>query len=107
MKYLQNKTVQRHEDEILEKLNQFKKKINSEEMKTDKESWMNNKLKFHIDSARAYSLNTNKERAQDIKDQIAAEGGQIIRKQADETEIVPKSIKMEDVISITDLINLT
>ena len=92
----------------MEKLNLFKKKINSEELKDDREAWMNNKLKFHIDSARAYSLNTNKEKVNEIKDLIAAEGGQIIRKSvADNEENGGSNVSLENVISIDDLIKLT
>jgi len=69
---------------------------------------MNNKLRFHIDSARAYSLNTNKEKVNEIKDQIAAEGGQIIRTKIDEDfGGTGKNIRLEDVISIDELIQMT
>ena len=45
------------ENETLSRLNDFQSKIRSKEVKTDEENWMNNKLKFHIDSARAYDVN--------------------------------------------------
>ena len=38
------------------KLNQFKQQIRSKEVKEDEEHWMNNKLKFSVDSERAYGL---------------------------------------------------
>ncbi len=43
-------------------MNQFKEKLNSENVNNDEENWMNNRLRFHIDSARAYSHFSNKEK---------------------------------------------
>ena len=45
------------ENETLAKLNDFTSKLKSKEVRTDDANWMNNKLKFHIDSAKAYDVN--------------------------------------------------
>ena len=37
-------------------------------MKTNSEHWMNNKLKFHIDSASAYSQMNIKDKMEEVKD---------------------------------------
>ena len=44
------------EKETLAKLQQFKSYLHSGQFSLDTENWMNNKLKFHIDSERAYSI---------------------------------------------------
>ena len=45
------------ENETLARMNDFQSKLRSKEVRQDEESWMNNKLRFHIDSARAYDVN--------------------------------------------------
>ncbi len=45
------------ENETLARLKDFQSKIKSKEVLHDEENWMNNKLKFHIDSQRAYDVN--------------------------------------------------
>jgi hypothetical protein len=40
----------------LSRLEEFKQRLRSQDLKSDEEHWMNNKLKFHIDSERAYGL---------------------------------------------------
>jgi hypothetical protein len=55
LKFVQNKRIKLKESEVLSKLKSFRNKINSENVCEDEDHWMNNKLKFHIDSARAYS----------------------------------------------------
>jgi len=110
LKYMDKKRIKGHEDDIMDKLNQFKKRLNSEELKNDKEAWMNNKLKFHIDSARAYNLNSSKERVNEIKDQIAAEGGQIDFRRPgnnDEGGDTQRNVRLEDVVTIEELIRMT
>ena len=49
------KNTKRRENETLSKLNDFTSKLRSKEVKTDESSWMNNKLTFQIDSAKAYA----------------------------------------------------
>lgn len=46
----------RREKDTLEKLEKFKEQLRSKEVKEDEDNWMNNQLKFHIDSERAYGL---------------------------------------------------
>ena len=38
----------------MEKLEKFRKTLNSKEVLQNEDNWMNNKLKFHIDSSNAY-----------------------------------------------------
>jgi len=68
----------------LEKLNSFRKKLNVVQGGAGEESsgnWMSNKLKFHIDSARAYSHYENKEKA----------GGFEMEKEKEPLELRPRS----------------
>jgi hypothetical protein len=44
------KMTKNRENETLSRLNEFRCKMKSKEVKEDEENWMNNKLKFHIDS---------------------------------------------------------
>lgn len=55
LKYIENKKTKLHENDILDKLNSFRKKLNSESVIKDDNHWMNNKLSFHIDSIKAFS----------------------------------------------------
>eukprot|EP01017_Pseudomicrothorax_dubius_P036630 TRINITY_DN5266_c0_g1_i4.p1 TRINITY_DN5266_c0_g1~~TRINITY_DN5266_c0_g1_i4.p1 ORF type:complete len:273 (-),score=100.84 TRINITY_DN5266_c0_g1_i4:61-879(-) len=66
-KYITGQKTKMHEDEVLAKLNQFRQKLNSTQLKDDDENWMNNRLRFHIDSAKAYSHFENKEKMDDIR----------------------------------------
>ena len=64
MPFAKNKLKNRtRERDTLEKLNQFKEKLRSQTIKTDEDNWMNNRLKFHIDSERAYGLQKVYDRA--------------------------------------------
>jgi len=66
---------------VLDKLNSFRKKLNSAQNKEiDESNWMSNKLKFHIDSARAYSHFENKEKA----------GGFVNEKETEPLELRPR-----------------
>jgi len=78
MKYLENKKIKRHEDEVLKKLNEFRKKLNSAQVQGDEDNWMNNRLKFHIDSARAYSDFDNKAKL-GLTNDLKTETGEPIR----------------------------
>ena len=67
---------------VLDKLNSFRKKLNAAQNKeSDESNWMSNKLKFHIDSARAYSHFENKEKA----------GGFVKEKETEPPELRPRS----------------
>lgn len=59
MKYLKNKRP-RNPKEIVEKLNNFVK--NLKVMSKEEGNWMNNKLKFHTDSQKAYNFTDTKEK---------------------------------------------
>lgn len=48
----------------MRRLNSFRSKLNSDKVQKDSENWMNNKLVFHIDSARAYQTLDNKKKAE-------------------------------------------
>ena len=48
------------EEDVLAKLDLFRKKLHSKELADKPFHWMNAKLKFHTDSAKAYSLQENK-----------------------------------------------
>jgi peptidyl-prolyl cis-trans isomerase SDCCAG10 len=56
--YLNNKRGRVSEIQTIEKLNKFKEKLKSK----NEQSWMNNKLKFHVDSQKAYTINDIKEK---------------------------------------------
>lgn len=43
----------------------FRSHMFSDTVKKDKNNWLNHKLKFHIDSQRAYSIQDNKDKAKD------------------------------------------
>lgn len=68
MKFIENKRTKLHEEEVLNKLNEFRNRINSKQVAEDPENWMNNKLRFQIDSTRAYTHFQNKEKMEEIKD---------------------------------------
>lgn len=55
LKYATKQRVKLKESEVIEKLKSFKEKIHSDEVIKEEDHWMNNKLKFHVDSARAFS----------------------------------------------------
>lgn len=55
------------QEEVLGKLAAFQNKLRSKDTKEDTGSWMNSKLKFHIDSAKAYSLQENKARVDETR----------------------------------------
>lgn len=58
--FLQQKKKRPTTKETIDKINKFKDKLKT--AKTDEESWMNNKLKFLVDSQKAYTLNESKEK---------------------------------------------
>ena len=68
LKYIQNKKTRIHEEQILDKLNEFRGRLNSNVVNEDPDNWMNNKLRFQIDSTRAYAHFQNKEKMEEIKD---------------------------------------
>ena len=57
LRFLENRKNRMKEDEIVSKLQKFRKTLNSS-FNSEEDSWMNNSLRFHIDSARAYNNNS-------------------------------------------------
>ena len=53
-------------DSVLERLSRFKARLLEKKSKASKYSWMNAKLKFHIDSENAYKAVESKNRAKEI-----------------------------------------
>lgn len=51
------KSTKHRENETLSKLNDFSRKIQSKDVKANEANWMNNKLRFHVDSSRAFDVN--------------------------------------------------
>lgn len=64
-KYMKMSGGKQSQEDVMSKLAAFRNKLQSKEVKADAGSWMNSKLKFHIDSANAYSLQENKTKAND------------------------------------------
>jgi len=99
--YAKNKLKNRkREKDTLDKLEKFKEHLRSKEVKEDEDNWMNNRLKFHIDSERAYGLqkaynesisNTQISKLQGIE-QHAQNEPQTQKKDIDISEII-KQIK--------------
>lgn len=59
-KYLNMKKSRQSTKETIEKMERFKDKLKNS--KEDENSWMNNKLRFHVDSQKAYAINEGKEK---------------------------------------------
>ena len=56
-KYLKEMKLNKNrENETLAKLNEFTSKIRAKEVKNDASNWMNSKLKFHVDSQKAFDV---------------------------------------------------
>ncbi len=67
----------KREQNTMQRLDEFLKRMRSKDVHEDEENWMNNKLKFQIDSERAYglqkahdmvtsSVQMNKQQSQDV-----------------------------------------
>ncbi|KRW98209.1 Cyclophilin-like peptidyl-prolyl cis-trans isomerase domain [Pseudocohnilembus persalinus] len=63
-KYIKQKEEEKAN--ILGKLDEFKKKLQSKDVKSKKNSWLNHIPQFHIDSRRAYEISEKKNKSQDI-----------------------------------------
>lgn len=61
-RFLHLKKGRSDKKEALEKINKFKNKL--KDSKTEEESWMNNKLKFLVDSQKAFAINEKNEKIQ-------------------------------------------
>lgn len=68
-RFLQYKSKRPSKEEQIEKLKQFNTKLENIK-KTNPNSWLNNKLKFQIDSQKAYSLDFMREHQKNYKDSI-------------------------------------
>ena len=64
-RFLQFKSKRPSKEEQIEKLKQFKTKLENIK-KTNPNSWLNNKLKFQIDSQKAYALDFMREQQKKI-----------------------------------------
>ncbi len=59
-KFLNIKKKRDYTVETIQKIDKFKEKLKSN--KSDGKNWMSNKLKFHVDSAKAYQINETNEK---------------------------------------------
>ena len=115
----QMKNSQNRQNETIHKLKDFSSKLKSKNVKSDNQSWMNNKLKFHIDSQRAYDVNQASANLNKVGTGANFEnfltGGDINKKYAnaystvkrpDLGEDVVQGMNIEDVVSMNELISL-
>lgn len=65
MKFLKNKKDLVSETDAMSKIKDFRARMNSDKVKSDKWHWMNTKLKFHVDSANAFNFNEKKDKVDD------------------------------------------
>lgn len=122
MKYLNNKRMKLKENEVLlkknilifsinkfiiekimEKLQKFKEKMQSENVINDSEHWMNAKLKFQIDSTRAYEHTNNKEKAKDFDEGLTVIDPRRYHNEANNED----NLNIDKVITIDNLIKMT
>lgn len=103
------------ENETLARLKDFQSKIKSKTVKEDDENWMNNSLKFHIDSQRAYDVNKAAETAAGSNFEAFLTGGNENRRYAnaysqvkrpDLGEDVVQNMKIEEIVSMRELIEM-
>ena len=106
MKYIHNKKLRIHETEVLEKLNEFRNRINSKIVNDDTENWMNNRLKFQIDSTRAYSHFQNKEKMEEMKDGWD-DGLKVIDPRKRRREMEGEEAENEEGFTVDNLIKMT
>jgi hypothetical protein len=103
------------ENETLSRLRDFKGKLKSENITADEENWMNNSLRFHIDSQRAYQVNRAQEYQQREGYENFITGGNENKKYAnayanvkrpDLGDDVVHSMNLEELVSMQELIEL-
>ena len=109
LKYIQNKKTKLHEEDVLSKLNEFRNRINSKSVSENPDNWMNNKLRFQIDSTRAYSHYQNKEKMEEYKDDDYEDGLKVIdpRKRNHEKNQNKQEDSQNNKITVDNLIKMT
>ena len=108
-KYLTKKKQRISGRETTEKLQQFREKLKSTE--GDEDNWMNNRLKFHVDSQRAYAINENIAKHNTISDVDAIEiidpKKRFQRSNENENITNPEILNIDKIFNVDDLINKT
>jgi hypothetical protein len=105
------------ENETLARLKEFSSKIKSREVKGDKDNWMNNQLRFHIDSQKAYEVNKASAGMMANQERFEAfiTGGNENKRYAnayakvkrpDLGEDVVQSMNIEEIVSMKELIEM-
>ncbi len=115
----QSKMTKGRENETLARLKEFQSKIKKSKARTEdeeeEENWMANRLKFHIDSQRAYDVNKATEQAAASNFENFLTGGNENKKYAnayaqvkrpDLGEDVVQNMKIEEIVSMRELIEL-
>lgn len=101
------------ENETLARLKDFTQKLKSNTVKDDEENWMNNSLKFHVDSQRAYDVNKQYQNRDNFESFVT--GGDPNKKYAnayanvkrpDLGEDMVQSMNLEDIVSMNELMSL-
>ena len=112
---MESKLTKRRENETLSRLRDFQSKIRSKDVQGDEENWMNNRLKFHVDSQRAYDV--DKAQQYQSKDGFGnfVTGGNENKKYANAYSDVKRpdlggdviqSVDLEELVSMQELIRL-
>ena len=107
-KYLTKKKPRLAGRETIEKLQKFKDKIKQSEGVED--NWMNNKLKFHVDSQKAYAINEQVTKLNNNLDFDAIEIIDPRKRQLKRNEIEnenSQTLNMDKIFNVDDLINKT
>lgn len=97
MKFLQNKKEKVSETDAMAKIKDFRARMNSDRVKSDKWHWMNTKLKFHIDSANAFNFNEKKDKVDDRgvnAEFVTMKEAMVKRQYAGDEEAKGRSIEM-------------
>lgn len=106
-KYLTNKKKRMAGRETNEKLQRFKEKLKSEEI--DEDNWLSNRLKFHVDSQRAYAINENiaKQNTNSGVDAIEIIDPKKRFQRANDNDKVenPQILNIDKMFNVEDLIN--
>ena len=105
-RFLEGQTVKKEQMNTLEKLEECKTKLRSQELKSQEHLWFNHQPRFLIDGERAYTLLKNKEKVQDYN--IENDDFAIIDMRREPQEkSANQQILLSDVISVDRLIELT
>jgi len=106
-KYLTKKKQRMAGRETSEKLQMFKEKLKSAE--GDEDNWLSNKLKFHVDSQRAYAINENiaKQNTNSGVDAIEIIDPKKRFQRTNDTDKIenPQILNIDKMFNVEDLIN--